>query len=81
MDLLTNSTHHNAVVIFGQVRDDVVKNLTSDLRNLQPRNRADRMIHAIENEEVEIAQVARNREVNDLPASIFQHSIVTSPAI
>jgi hypothetical protein len=38
------------------------------------------MIHPVENEEVEIAKVAGDGEVDDLPATVRQSPIVAPPA-
>lgn len=39
------------------------------------------MVHAIENEEIEVAKVTRNGKVHDLPTAILQMAIMTGPAV
>ena len=55
-----------------KVGDDTVQNLPSYLCDLESGYCADRMVHLVQNEEIEVAQVARNRVVDDLPATIFE---------
>lgn len=39
------------------------------------------MVHAIEDEEIEVAKVTRNGKVHDLPTAILQIAIMTGPTI
>jgi len=69
------------VVDVGVRRNHAVEHLASDLSHVEPDDSADRMIHWVENEHVEIAEVARNGEVHDLAAAVLQGAIMTGPAV
>jgi len=38
------------------------------------------MIHAVKDEQVKVAEISRDCEVDDLPATIFQRAVVAGPA-
>jgi len=61
--------------------DDPQEEFATDLRNFETRYRGDRMIHSIQDEEVKIAKIARDGEVDDLPTPIFQRAIVARPPL
>ena len=63
----------------GKVGHQANENFAADFGDFQPRDRPYGMIHAIENEEVEVAKIAGDGEVDNLPASIFERAIVAPP--
>src|SRR3954451_16508733 len=62
------------------VGDDPMKYVPADLGDFKLRYCADRMVHSVENEQVEVAKVAWNGEVHGLAAAVAQASVVTGPA-
>ena len=63
------------------VGDDAAEHFAAYLGYLEPRNGTDRMVHSVENEEVEVAKVPRNGKVYNLPPTIIQRPVVAGPSI
>jgi hypothetical protein len=78
MDLVTSSCHQSAVVIFA---GDAQEYVAAELGNLEPRDRADRMVHPVKDEQIEVAKIPGDCEVANLPPSILERAIMTAPSL
>jgi len=65
----------------GEIGHDAVEIITANFRHSQSGDGTDRMIHSVEDEEIEIAKVTRHDEVDNLGSSIFQRAITGPPSV
>src|SRR5215203_1721640 len=51
-----------------------------NLGDPEPGQGANRMVHAVEDEDIEVAQIARDGEIDNLAPAVVQRPIVAGPA-
>ena len=62
-------------------RADLVEELARQVGDRDRGDGADRMVHLAQNEDVEVADVARQEERNDLAATVLELLVAAGPAV